>query len=570
MSVNAYFPLACGTLAGSTNGTAIMNNEQFRKLVATPASQSNGAATPRSGNAPSLGAKKSSFIPMTPRHVGGGAGVDFARQVRERNAALKPAKKFRSSAPKGTKYGAEYTDRAKARAEDADAADDKAERIQALEDQMKLDQITPEMFYAMRDSITGGDASSTHLVKGLDRQLLERVRRGEDVMGVGNGTAEEEAPSADVDDELDKLAEKEVEAVAKEKVKKQGTMAPPSPVAGKKRTRDELMAELKAQRKAAAEAREAAQPKLNDKWTKLGDKKKSKVEIDERGREVLITVDENGVVKKRVRKPTAATEQTRSVLSAPDANKVVLGADFVPVPPKEVEATLPEVDEDEDIFEGVGADYDPLALGTVDYDEDSEYTDDEKPQKQRAASVRSNPPSSDDDEDGEQREESPMPVAPDIPSDTAHKPPPSRNYFGSTTTEDPGSKQDHLAGIQEVLKKAAKMDPLKTGPETTDEDAAAEAARLKRRADMLANQDRDLEDMDMGFGSSRFEDGGEEDGEGKKMKLSEWKGGAGDELEEDGKSREKKKRKPKKRKGDANNMSDIMRVIEGRKTGGAE
>ena len=75
--------------------------------------------------------------------------------------------------------------------------------------------------------------------------------------------------------------------------------------------------------------------------------------------------------------------------------------------------------------------------------------------------------------------------------------------------------------------------------------------------------------MDMGFGGSRNDDEGDDE-EGMKIKLAEWKGGRGGDdgwEEDDGKGggREKRKRKPKKRKGDTNNMSDIMRVIEGRK-----
>ena len=78
----------------------------------------------------------------------------------------------------------------------------------------------------------------------------------------------------------------------------------------------------------------------------------------------------------------------------------------------------------------------------------------------------------------------------------------------------------------------------------------------------------------MGFGSSRYDDGEDEEEGGKKTKLSEWKGSVGDDEHgakdtrtggKGGGDHEKRKRKPKKRKGDTNNMADIMRVIEGRK-----
>lgn len=118
-----------------------MNNSQFRQLVSGNSNDQNVSSTPRPGaSTGALGTKKSSFVPMTPRTVRGGSDVDFARQVRERNAGLQPtkAKKFKSYAPKGVKLGAGYTDRAKARAdgEGNEDAEDKAERVKALEDQM--------------------------------------------------------------------------------------------------------------------------------------------------------------------------------------------------------------------------------------------------------------------------------------------------------------------------------------------------------------------------------------------------------------------------------------------------
>ena len=94
--------------------------------------------------------------------------------------------------------------------------------------------------------------------------------------------------------------------------------------------------------------------------------------------------------------------------------------------------------------------------------------------------------------------------------------------------------------------------------------------RLARRKKMLSQQDRDLDDMDMGFGSSRFED--EEEGAGgKKARLSEWKRGAKNDdegWEENEEGQGKKKRKPKKRKGDVNSVADVMRVMEQRKAAG--
>lgn len=532
-----------------------MNNSQFRNLLFDKDKpQDNGTPKPTSGTkSSSLGSKKAGFMPMTTRTVKGGIDVDFARQVRERNAALQPTKKHKTAVPKGVKYGSAYTDRAKARAEaEAEGAeDDKESRVKALEEQMRLGQISEEMFEALRDKIIGGDVGSTHLVKGLDRKLLERVRRGEDVLGTGEG-AQSSEPAPDVDDELDKLGEKEVEAVQREKVEKRGVMAPPS-LAGKKRSRDELMAELKAQRKATAEAKAA--PLLSGKWKKVGEEQKSRVEIDHKGREVLITVDEDGMVKKKVRKakPQEAGKN-EAAIAMPDLDKAVLGSD-VAVPEAAVTAPNDE-DEDDDIFEGVGTAYNPLGdeVDESDGSNSSDEADEFKEKPTTQPSLLEKDQSSDSEDGGEEAVE---PRAA------------TRNYFGDAkATNAEEASIDRQSGIQDLLKKAAKMDPLKDDNDEGTGTNEAEKARLKRRAEMLAQQDRDVDDMDMGFGSSRYEDEGEEDG--KKMKLSEWKGTAGgddDGGEENTKGAGKKKRKPKKRKGDVNNAADIFRVIEGRKSG---
>ncbi|KAK5168619.1 uncharacterized protein LTR77_005928 [Saxophila tyrrhenica] len=549
-----------------------MNNQQFRRLLATSPTDQHGKTPPGQTGAASsnLGGKRSSFMPMTPRTVGkGGMDVDFARQVRERNVGERPTKKFKTATPRGVKYGAGYTDRAKARAEAEGTGDDKEERIKALEEQMKLGQIPEEVFYSLREEITGGDVGSTHLVKGLDRKLLERVRRGEDVLGTGGGENEDEPPP-DVDEELDKLEEREVEAVQKEKALKKGSMAPP-PVAGVKRSRDEIMTELKAQRKAAADAKAA--PSLDtSKWRKVGDKK-SRVEMDHKGREVLITMDEDGIVKRKVRK--VPLQDTESAAEMPDVSKTILGADAVI--PETSKVAEKQEDEDDDIFEGVGTEYNPLGDEVSDDEgsgDDSDAADPKDDTAKEPPSRRSDEAMQSSGEEGEiSQASSPEPDTEpainheDTRTVEAEMPKPAaapRNYFRDTLSTSDEPAQDRLAGVQDLLKKAAKMDSTR---EDADEGDEEQKAKAKRRQDMLAQRDRDLDDMDMGFGGSRYDEG-EEDGDGKKVRLSEWKGGADDGWEEKEKGGGKKKRKPKKRKGDANNMADIMRVMEGRKTGG--
>ncbi|KAK5131211.1 hypothetical protein LTR08_001236 [Meristemomyces frigidus] len=563
-----------------------MNNNEFRKLVYdTPARQPNPSTNDGGSSATpaAFGAKKSSFMPMTPRAVKGGIDVDFARQVRERNAALRPTKKFKSSAPKGVKYGAGYTDRAKAREEEGDGEGEgsKAARIKALEEQMKLGQIPVETFEALRDRITGGEAENSHLVKGLDRQLLERVRRGEDVLGTSGG--DDKAGVPDVDEELDKLAEREVEGVKREKVEKRGVMAPPT-IAGVKRSRDQIMAELKAQRQAATEAKKNAI--LDGRWRKVGEKEKSRVEFDPKGREVLITVDEDGMVKRKVRKVAVSrADEELAQLDMPDASKPVLGADTA-VPAQAPQAVAAEEEDDDDIFEGVGTEYNPLG-NVADDDDDSDEDESTEPAEiaPPTATKASTPPEDDDEsgsEDGEaaESEKVDQPIADSVRVPASQPALAKRSYFAptsTTTAEVPVS--DRFAGIENVLKKAANLDASRAADDNVsdgdsdEEGKAARVARRQKRAAMVAGRDRDLEDMDMGFGSSRFEDeedGGGEEG-GQKVKLSEWKGGGAvwdaDEKgkEKGGNGGERKKRKPKRRKGDVNSAADVMRVIEGRK-----
>ncbi|KAF2147403.1 uncharacterized protein K452DRAFT_314565 [Aplosporella prunicola CBS 121167] len=572
-----------------------MNNDQFRALLRTsdtPQSASSGTPRTRPGATPaaaSLGSRLRSSIPMTPRTVRGSGGVDFARQLAEQRAgSSQPAtKKFRSSAaPKGTRLAAGYTDRAAAREDDE--ADDRAQRVNALEESMKLGQIDQATFEALRDQITGGDIGATHLVKGLDRRLLERARRGEDVWKSGSGGGDKESaqkePSPDVDEEFDKLEEKEIAPVVHEKREKKGEVAAmPPPVAGAKRSRNAILAELKAQRKAAAEAKAAAQPQLGNRFKRIGEQKEvfPRIERDERGREVLITKDEDGNIKRKVRKIKAGAEGEAAALLMPDKDAKPLGAD-VEVP--DLPPAPAEEDEDDDIFEGVGDSYDPLAgIGSDSSESDEEGEEGEV----EPSAVPKSPPSKPTSPTSAEAEVSPESAAaaaadamPPPPQPTTAQPAtttvPKTNYFNepsSKTTEQPSPPLNPLqdATILAAIRKARDIKP------DTPSSAAAsaeEAARQKRRAEMLASADRDFEDMDMGFGESRFGDAEDMEEGGAKVKLSEWKGVGADGGEEDegreGRGGQKRKRGPKKRKGDKESVGDVLRVVEQRRGGGAK
>ncbi|KAL9010147.1 MAG: hypothetical protein Q9173_004890 [Seirophora scorigena] len=499
---------------------------------------------------------------MHRRSLASGSGIDFARQLAERDASLNPAsaRKFRSSAaPKGTKLGPGYEDRTHLRISAEE--DEKASRVKALEEMVKLGQMEKATFEALRDEIVGGDIKDVHLVKGLDYKLLERVRRGEDVLAEAAASPQKapapaEGPptddSVDVDEEFEKMQEREVQPVAKQETVKKGEMAPPPlPTAGRKRTRDDILKELKASRQAALEkAEKARQPTLSSKFHKIGGKQAtSRIEIDARGREVLITVDADGSVKRKVRKAKPVVPTETNGLLLPDRDAKPLGSD-VTVP--ETQPATEEKD-DEDIFEGVGGDYDPLG-GEPDNEDTSDESEGGLNESASSKKSPSQPPVSD-----RKTAATPLPKQPSAPKNYFNEPTSTSSETSSSANPIPFQDPTILA----ALKKASTLDPLTSSEDRSASDEASKAAHRKR---LLEAHDRDADDLDMGFGSSRFED--EEDGEGKRVKLSMWGGGRdGKEEARDGKGegKEKRKRGPKKRKGDKNSAADVMKVLERRK-----
>ena len=413
-----------------------------------------------------------------------------------------------------------------------------------MEDLVKLGQMEYATFEALRDEIIGGNVNDVHLVKGLDYKLLERVRRGEDVLSDNAEAAEvekpkeeaEDEPALDVDNEFEKMEEQEIKAVAKGEKVKRGEMAPPPPTAGQKRTRDDILRELKASRAAAAER--VKEPQLGSRFVRISAKhERSRIEKDSRGNEILITVDEDGSVKRKVRKAKTVQEGPPSGLLMPDKDVKPLGMEVPTIVPATVE------EEDGDIFEGVGVDYNPLG------DAEDDDTSDEEVGKITEPLRPSSPP--------KPPESKPSAMLP---------PKKKRNYFGEPEEDssfDPTARNPLTdPTILAALKKAATLDPI-SGSTTSEE----EVAKIARRKKMLEADDRDAEDMDMEFGSSRF--GDQDDGEDRKVKLSKWTGGGdGDGEEEEEEKKARRKRGAKKRKGDVNSAADVLGVMERRKVEG--
>ncbi|KAI9046139.1 uncharacterized protein KD926_003977 [Aspergillus affinis] len=589
-----------------------MNNEQFRRLLLDNASKSqnqkqssqspkshdssrgHGNATPAAAS--SLGSRLKSSIPMTPRTVG---NIDFARQLSDyhREQHAPPSKRFKSTAaPKGTKLPSGYEDRAaKLRAleeagegggsGDGDGAEDDVEktdlekRVKALEEMVKLGQIDQATFEKLRGEMgVGGNVGSTHMVKGLDWALLRRVRAGEDVNAQGeekkDSEEEEKKGEEDMDEAFDRVLEEKGEALPSapketEPKKKKGNLAmvPPAAPAPLPKTRDEILRQLRESRERARSTEMApppppAQPAapesvLGARFKKVGDdatkvEKKRWVEQDENGRrkEILQITDAQGNTKRKVRwldKPG----QSNGGLLAPDKDAKPLGMEVPVEIASKTAAPVEAEDEDDDIFAGVGADYDPLGdLGEGDSsssDSEDETSVDDKTEQRASADADANA--------NADRDTAPPAVEP------TEKPSRPRNYFSTSTSDEPEPVDRYNPLMNDptlvaALKRAAALrqaSPSNEAAEGGDGEEGVDSDTLLRRKKFLEEARRreaqDAMDMDLGFGNSRIED--EEDEEG--PTYDEQRGG------------KKRKRGPKKKKGNKDSVSDVMQVLEGRK-----
>jgi hypothetical protein len=465
---------------------------------------------------------------MTPRALAGQSGSKmFAQQVadyRKEHDGQPHAKKFKSSAPKGSKLGSGYEDRTLARregADDGETQDDKQKRLKALEEMYKLQQIDEDTFEHLKSQIgIGGDLSSTHLVKGLDWKLLERVRRGDDLNSAPQPEKNEETVKEDVDEELDHVLEKEVQAVSHSSRKQQDHS---STEADQPTTRDEILRRLKesrAQRQPVA----PPEPVLGDRFKKVtsdqSNKKKFVEVVNGRRREVLVVTNKDGTTKRKTRWIDKEEDVPKSGPNQPLGMEVP--AEFL-AKQQALSAQDGGEDEDDNIFQGV-SDYNPLAG----INSDSEDEDHDKPE----TAAR-----------GEK--------------DTASTTSKPRNYFAtSNQEEEPEDRTNPILRdptLLSALKRAAGLQRRDDagGDQALDSDPTR-AAKQQQLLERLKEQNRaDAADLDLGFGESRFGDDEDEDGP----------------LWEDGEGSSKKsgrKRGPKKRKGDKDNVNDVMAVMRGR------
>lgn len=522
-----------------------MDNSQFRAFLhndtKAPGTKNDAAAS--GFKKPTLGSRMRPSVPMTPRSVAGyNSSRDFARQVAEhesRSDGQPPTKKFKSSAaPKGTKLAAGYSDRTNARragADDEETQDDKEKRLKALEEMYKLQQIDEATFENLKREIgIGGSLGTTHLVKGLDWRLLERVRRGEDLNAVPQSEKEEgvEDSKVDLDDELDRALETDVTAKTATSRRTSTDDQSEDTSAPRVTTRDEILRKLKESRTGQPASSQVPEPSLGGKFKKVGadtktNKKKFVEMVNGRRREVLLITNKDGSTKRKTRW-LDKEEDVAPKKSEPLGMEVP--AEFLEKQKALLEKEAAEEDEDDDIFGGVAA-YDPLAgLNSDGEESDGEVHDPAEPDSQAG-----------------------------LQQPTRGQKP--RNYFGghkdSDEVEDRSNPITKDATLQAALKRAVMLrrneetgkDENDGGVRDSDPDREAKHKQFLAR---LKEQDRaDAADMDLGFGESRFGDDDDEDGE-------IWDG-------EEGEGKKPvRKRGGKKRKGDKDNVNDVMSVLEGR------
>lgn len=527
-------------------------------------------------------------------------GMSKPRESQSGEGHRPPGKRAKTSAaPKGARYGKGYQDRASLRRAEQREAEELEERIRALEDARRQGQIDEDTFQKQRAQLgVGGDLRTTHLVKGLDFELLRRVKAGEkldlgdndDMKGkepivepkpspspspspgpepepeakpesgleaqfepeAEAAKADSVIPEADFDAEFDALVDAKEKEVTKpapkqEKIKK-GTLAvpPPPSIQNKKLTRDEILKQFKAKRSS-----HDTSSALGTRFKKINSKPGTKQQL-EKYQETIMQREQ--ALEEANRQSVGDMETSESEEQIQDAG-VSTKARPSPPSPDDTEAapqpTAPppvrRVDSDSedevgDIFSDAGRDYN---AGLPDEESSSSSSEGEMEDEAKT-------------EEGHSKVTAPSPKQPTG----------KRNYFGaSRTAEEAVVDRSKPSLTDESIVSALKAARRKPSPdddadeekddgeehvfgEGEGENEEAKARREKFLEEMRKRDELDAMDLDMGFGGSRFAD--EEDDM---------------PYQEEVRSGNKRKRGPKKKKGDKNSAGAVMGVLEGRKHG---
>lgn len=455
-------------------------------------------------------------------------------------------KKFKSSAaPKGTWLPDGYQDRTALRQGLLDSPDesvtDTEPRLQVLEEMLKLQQIDQATFDNLRAKIgVGGDHGGIRMVKGLDWKLLEKARKGEDL----NKPDEEIQPihpERSVDEDLDEALAKEVRALKRSPPSTDGQhLSPPEFRPSQTLSRDEILLRLK-QSRANGSMQPLTQPMpiLGDHFKKVDGRakthKKRFIEtVNGRRREVLLTTDKNGNPKRKTRwldqeiphSEAAGISTSAGNPLGLDLPEGILARQKALLNQQRAASDEEDDEDDGDIFQGIGSEYNPLADLVEDSEEEVERKD-----------VKSS------------RSESSQAKL-DLESKVASE---RRNYFAtdeSVGPEPPKSFGMNDATILEALKRAAKVSQRSNLSESAgrgqdDFEHGEEATKQQRLLEKLRQREQDdARDLDMGLGESQF--GDEDDDDGPIGKTSG------------------RKRGPKRKRGNKDNVGDVMNALASR------
>ncbi|BGP01057.1 hypothetical protein NBRC10513v2_004931 [Rhodotorula toruloides] len=297
-----------------------MDQDAFRHLLATP-------AHPSSSSTPS--SSRSRFGQAPPKRPAGTAAdaKELSTEFKPRKTAFKPKR-----APDGSVYRDRAAERRLGKDGDFAEAEKLFEDFKARSEGIDKDTLETQMKYL------GGDAKHSILVKGLDMALLERNKHEQ------AKKADEEL--GDVEDEL------EAALAAPPEPSTLTSTAPPAGE-GKKKTRDELLAELKAMR--GGQAASASPPVEKDpRFKPLGGSSGDKMG---KGKEIAgaasgwkaVGAAGDGEKKKRKKKKVAPAPAP-AVTEAQPAKKES-SPPPAPLPPQ----PAPEdIDDDMDIFGDAG------------------------------------------------------------------------------------------------------------------------------------------------------------------------------------------------------------------------
>ncbi|CEQ41211.1 SPOSA6832_02905, partial [Sporobolomyces salmonicolor] len=376
-----------------------MDQRAFRQLLETPARSPTGAPPrtrfgqppPKRTAAPS--APADSCVP--PRR-----GASCIRSQLCTDGTVLYVNK-----PKKAPEGQAYRDRAAERRQGKDG--DFAEAEKLLEDFKARAEGTDKATLEEQMKYLGGDATHSILVKGLDLALLERMKHEQAKLA--------EQSLEDVEDELDR-------ALNEAPVASSSTSAARAPVPpGKSKSRDELLAELKAMRGGAAGAVEGQK---DSRFKPIGAPAPSSAkgkgkEVAAGWKAVGASASAEGEKKRKKKKKVVAAAATPSdaVASSSSAARPSPATDAAPLPPPAEPA--PEFDSDDDIFGDAGS------YKGFDSDSDSDSNAVPPPQPSSAAPPAlpegPPPPKRKWFDDGDEEDAAPISTAPTAVTDLAAK-----------------------------------------------------------------------------------------------------------------------------------------------------